>query len=232
MKRAQSAALSARESTQTTAAPSTARLSAMPPPIFGLVPVTSATFPPSFIKSFARARSLLAWRRCCQKAFRGVENPGVDEISLGRFAFELCQSTCQAHPVQNLLLATLLNRGCRIVSPEIVVARAQSFEQLSIGVNVRVQEVIFLGQKRMRPSGGGHQHDSPRTLCQNSGCSATEIEQTPRRRRRWIQLRLTWRILEHRQAAMLCDYFAAVAIDRERNDRMRETLAVVVQIQN
>src|SRR6266446_9738231 len=61
MPRAQSDAFSALTSTQTTAAPSAAISSAIPPPMFELVPVITATLPSSFF-IFQAPRSVVARR--------------------------------------------------------------------------------------------------------------------------------------------------------------------------
>src|SRR5215472_13283494 len=129
---AQSRAFSPRESTQTSAAPSAANPSAIPPPMFGLVPVTIATLPSSLMSS---SRD--------QEAFRGVEDPGVDEFGFLRFAAELGERPGQAHPVEQLLLAAVLHRSRRIAPPFVVPASTKRLIHSPVGGGVRVQEIIL-----------------------------------------------------------------------------------------
>src|SRR5260370_16807262 len=92
------------------AAPTAARPSAMPPPILGLVPVTIATRSLSFI-------GLPSVRRRDQERLGRVEYPGVDEPRLLGLALELAHGAREAHPVQDLLLAAVLDGAARVAAP-------------------------------------------------------------------------------------------------------------------
>src|SRR6516225_6145382 len=218
---AQSRAFSPRESTQTSAAPSAANPSAMPPPIFGLVPVTIATLPLSLM---SRSRD--------EEAFRGVEDPGVDEFGFFRFAAELGQRPGQAHPVEQLLLAAVLHRRRRIAPPFLVATRTQRVIHSPIGGGVRIQEVILRRKECVRPARRRQQRHSPGTGLENPGRRPAEIEEPRGSGSRRIQIRLRGRVLECRQAAALCDHAPAVTIDRERDDREWKSGPIVVEVEN
>src|SRR5580693_4320485 len=71
----------------------------------------------------ARFRCWIQWRRR-QKTFGGVENPRFDEFGFSRFAAQLRQRSREVHPIEDFLMAARFDRGCGIVSPRVVVARA------------------------------------------------------------------------------------------------------------
>src|SRR5215472_10233427 len=218
---AQSRAFSVRESTQTSAAPSAASPSAIPPPIFGLVPVTIATLPSSLM---SRSRD--------EEAFRGVEDPGVDEFGFLGFAAELGQRPGQAHPVEQLLLAAVLHRGRGIAPPFVVATRTKRVIHSPVGGDVRVQEMVLRSKKCVRPARRRQQRHSPGTGLENSRRRRAEIEQARGSGSGRIQIRLRGRIFEGRQAAALCDHAPAVTVDRERDDSEWKSGPIVVEIEN
>src|SRR5882757_1426015 len=99
-------------------APSAASPSAMPPPMLGLVPVTIATRFSSFMAdSSARRRD--------QEGLGGIEDPGVDEAGLLRLAVEGTHGAGEARPVQDLLLAAVLDARAGHRTPRRPVAGLQ-----------------------------------------------------------------------------------------------------------
>src|SRR5208283_5846511 len=192
-----------------------------------LVPVTSATFPLSLISALRRFWST---RRRRKETFRGIEDPGVDKLGLRRLAPKFGQRAREAHPVENLLLTARLDRRRWIVSPRVIVARTQRLEERTIRGCVRVEVMVLLNQKRMRPSRRRQQRDAPRTGGKDARRGGAEIEQAPRRGRGRVELRRRGRVFEHRQTAALCDHLAAVAIDREGNYRVRKPGAIVIKV--
>src|SRR5260370_41767393 len=117
------------------AAPSAARPSAMPPPILGLVPVTIATRSLSFI-------GLPSVRRRDQERLGRVEDPSVDEARLLGLALQLAHGAREAHPVQDLLLAAVLDGGARVAAPGLPVAGPERVVHAPVGWRVGPQEVV------------------------------------------------------------------------------------------
>src|SRR5262245_6344057 len=117
----------------------------MPPPMLGLVPVTMATRSLSFMM-----RSSI--RRRDQERLGRIEDPGVDEARLRGLAPKLAHGAGEAHPVQDLLLAAVLDRRARIAAPSLPVAALQRFVHAPVGRCVGPQEVVLCRQERMAPA--------------------------------------------------------------------------------
>src|ERR1700722_16882507 len=141
--RAQSAAFSGRESMAIIVAPSLAKPSAIPPPIFGLDPVTSATLP---LRRMFVGLWLGSWRRD-QEGFGRVEDPGVDELGGRRLAIGRVQRPGQAHPVQQLLVSAVLDGGGRVVSPGLIVAAPQRLVHASVRGRVGEKEMVLASEE-------------------------------------------------------------------------------------
>src|SRR4051812_47013037 len=110
-------------------APSAASPSAMPPPILGLVPVTIATRFSSFM-----ARS--SGGRRDQERLGGIEDPGVDEAGFLRLAVERAHRAGETRPVQDLLLAAVLDARAGHRTPRRPVAGPECLVHAAVGRRV------------------------------------------------------------------------------------------------
>src|SRR5258708_19361383 len=93
-----------------------------------------------------------ARRRRRQETFGGVENPGIDELGLGRFALEFSERSGEAHPVEKFLLTARFDRRGGIIAPCVVVSPAQCIEQGAIPGRVGIEVMVFFPEKSFRPS--------------------------------------------------------------------------------
>src|SRR5258708_34967189 len=84
----------------------------------------------------------------------------------------------------------------------------------------------------MRPPGRGDNRLPPGRLLQDTGGFCSKIEQSPGSRRRRIEVRRCQRFGKIRTPALLSDHLAAITVDRERHDRVRKTLAIVIEVKD
>jgi hypothetical protein len=80
-----------------------------------------------------------------------VAGPGLDEARFLRLAVELIHRAGQAVPVEQLVVAGLLDFGQRRLAPEGVVAFLQRLEVLLVGLDVGVEVAVARREEVMRP---------------------------------------------------------------------------------
>src|SRR5262249_33653527 len=99
-----------------------------------------------------------------------------------------------------------------------------------VALDVGVQPPCLVMEKRMRPAGRRNNSHAIWAFRQHSCCCRTKVETACRRRRWRIQIFRSRRLTELRSTSAKADHFAPIAIQRETNDAMIETSAVVVEI--
>src|SRR5229473_472247 len=92
--------------------------------------------------------------------------------------------------------------------------------------------MILCGQEGVRPSRRGQQSHAPRTFRHDSRGRGSHIKKALRTRRRRIRQDFAARIRKVWKTTVLGYDVTTVTIDRERHDRVREPLALVIQKQN
>src|SRR5690349_5214563 len=95
-----------------------------------------------------------AWRGDHER-LRRIEYPSIHEARFLRLALEFTHRAGQTHPVQDLLLAGVLDLGAGIVPPSFPVAGAQGIVHASVGSSIRPEEVVLLCQESVAPSRRG-----------------------------------------------------------------------------
>src|SRR4026207_207467 len=81
------------------------------------------------------------------KALVGVERPRVDELALVGLPAQLLHRPGKHEPVQHFLLARRLDGGERRLAPGLVVARAKRLVEATVGLDVRVELVVLVGEE-------------------------------------------------------------------------------------
>src|SRR5579875_871880 len=103
------------------------------------------------ISSAASARpgsaAIAASRRKGGEAFVRVEDPAFDKDGFAGPPAELLHRAQKAHPVQDLLLSAVLDRGQRPRPPARIVAFRKSAIKRAVGLDIGMEQVVFRGQK-------------------------------------------------------------------------------------
>src|SRR5262245_11573219 len=86
------------------------------------------------------------------KALVRVERPRLDEVALVGLPAELLHCPGEAEPVEQLLLAGLLDVGERGAAPRLVVADAERLVELPVGLDVRIELVVLVDEERVGPA--------------------------------------------------------------------------------
>src|SRR5581483_5448374 len=92
-----------------------------------------------------------AGREQC-KALVGVENPTLDVIDDLRLPSQRVHCAAEAYPIEELLLAGILDLGSREFAPARQFAGGEFVETRPVAVVVRVEVVVFRGQEGVRPA--------------------------------------------------------------------------------
>src|SRR6516164_750217 len=103
------------------------------------------------------------------EALVGVEDPALDIGGLGGPPPELVHAAHQAHPIQDLLLAAVLDGTQRPLPPRRIIAGLKRVVEGAVGFDVGVEQMVLAGQKCMRPARGSDQRDPPRALLDDPG---------------------------------------------------------------
>src|SRR5262249_6892333 len=157
---------------------------------------------------------------------------GVEEARFLRRALERAHGAGEARPVQDLLLAAVLDRLGGQAAPGLPVSPSPRLEHPPVGPRGGAEVVSLWGPGRGAPAGRGDQRHAIGRLGQDARRRRAEIEQALRRGRRWIEILVRDLAIEYRQSAALRQHLAAVAVDGEGHDRVAEAGAVVVEIED
>src|SRR6266536_4412120 len=90
-----------------------------------------------------------------------IERPRFDEITLVGLAAQLLHVSGQHVPVEHLLLSRSLDGSQRRLAPRLVVADPERLVESPVGVDVGVELMVLVGEKRMRPARGGDEGRAP-----------------------------------------------------------------------
>src|SRR2546428_10220752 len=123
-----------------------------------------------------------------REALVRVEDVRLDPRRLVGLAPELGHGARQTHPVEELLLAALLDRGQRRLAPRRVVASLERPVQDAVGRDIRIEEVVLGREERVGPARRGDERDAPRAPRQHAGTGGAEVEAAPGHRRRRVEL--------------------------------------------
>src|SRR5262249_598899 len=107
----------------------------------------------------------------------------------------------------------------------------QSLIERAIGLDVGVEQVVLRREEGVRPAGRCDQRDAPRALLDDAGAGRAEIEAAPWGRGGGVELVLLGELAQTARAGLLRDHTASVAIHLERQDRIGEAFAVIIEEQ-
>src|SRR5262252_1663583 len=116
--------------------------------------------------------------KSCKTLVR-VEEVGLNPGGLSRFPTQLGHGPRQTHPVEEFLLATLLDCGQGCLAPGCIVTCTQCLVQRSVGRDIWIEEIGLARQKGMRPTGRGNERYPPWTPGQHTGTCGAEIKTAP-----------------------------------------------------
>src|SRR3989454_1707575 len=152
-----------------------------------------------------------------REALVRVEDVRLDPRRLVGLAPELGHGPRQTHPVEELLLAALLDRGQRRLAPGRPVASLERRVQDAVGRDIRIEEVVLARQERVGPARRGDERDTPGAPCQGAGARGAEVEAAPGHRRGRVELIAGRRLGEACDAGSLRDHLSPVAVDLDRH---------------
>src|SRR5688500_5584440 len=92
-------------------------------------------------------------RREYRDAFAGVHQPALDEVDVAGLLAGLVHGARERDPVQELLLAALLQLLQLEVTPGQIVAGLQLLESSAVRVDVGEYPVVLVGEEGVRPAG-------------------------------------------------------------------------------
>src|SRR6266478_5976728 len=115
-----------------------------------------------------------------REAFVRVEDVALDIVDNFRLALQRVHRAAEAHPVQELLLAGILDLLGAQLAPARELARAQFVEARPVAGIVGIEVMVFWRQEGVRPARRGDQRDPPWAVGQSLRHRAADIETAPR----------------------------------------------------
>src|SRR5579884_407687 len=117
-----------------------------------------------------------------------VHDVALDQHGVPRAQAQLGHRAHQAEPVQQLLLAAVLDLTKRPLPPDRVVAGDQRREQFSVRGQVGIQAIVLRREEGVRPARRGDERDAPRARGERPRARGAQLEAAAWRGRRRVQL--------------------------------------------
>src|SRR5258708_4723173 len=110
------------------------------------------------------------------EALVGVEDVALDIIDDLGLAAERVHGAAEADPVEELLLAGILDFLGRQLAPAVELARAHLVEARAVAGVVGIEVMVLRRKERMRPTRRRNQRHPPRALCEGPRHRAADFE--------------------------------------------------------
>src|SRR5215472_17121392 len=191
--------------------------------------ITSRALPSRFNELWAQEGPSSPEQR---EALVRVEQIRLDVVDDFGVAAERGHRAGEADPVQELLLARILDLRGGQLAPAREIARGELIEARPVAVDIGIDPVMLRGQERMRPARRRDERDAPRAVGEDARNRGADIEAARRVGSGRIDRVGVGAAGQMRAAAAFGDDRGAVAIDVKRHHRIGETLPVVIEIED
>src|SRR5215467_13775765 len=135
--------------------------------------ITSRASPSRFNELLAQEGLLRPEQR---EALVRVEQVRFDVVDDFGVAAERGHCTGKADPVQELLLARILDLRGRQIAPAREIARGELIEARPVAIDIGIDPVMLRGQERVRPARRRDERDPPRAVREDARNRGADIE--------------------------------------------------------